>query len=454
MGDFGVKEDDLLGSLKYNAMVWRLRKDLKPDTGDAGVAKMIGDLDANVRKLNAQVAAAPVVARFLKDAGAIAQGDDLKKVWVDARTLGPGKLGGRWTASINPEAGELSFTRGSTTLMFVRIQLKDGGDGEAVYLSTRELSIGDAAEILDAGGAGAAQAFAQTLPDLKVWRGPRGWNVDGRGAVGVQAWIRPDSNMSVDVPGYAPGINAAGEIAKVQAAAGGEPQRDTPLQNIPPESLALLARYAGCRFLTGAEWKAAHAMFDGGSTPAGSNLRDVTFTRQRDYVETARRTPGLKMQDAYKWPDDGVFLPEERKKQVKLGSAAQARPENDGVLWFVPAHAGGGTRVHHLVGNVSELVADNWKAFETVAPTGVNALLNPPSGEPVLTFQIIGGSALSAPEVPVDEALPVDMFDAGEGFADVGCRLAFDATGTPPPRQSYASRLARLLAGDVYLLSK
>jgi hypothetical protein len=448
MGDFGVKEEGLEGALKYDAMVWRLRREVKGDTPDARVAEMIADLAGKTRVIGAGVMDAPVVSRLLRDAATIAQGDDLKKIWVDARTLGPGKLGGKWAGTINAEAGEIAFTHGSTTLSFVRMQLKDGGDGEAVYLSTRELSIGDAAEILDA--ANGSAAFAKTLPDLKVWRGPRGWNVDGRGSLGVQSWIRADSNMSAEVPGYAAGIGAAGEIAKVQESAGGEPKRESPVQNIPPESLALVARYAGCRFPTSAEWKAAHAMFDGGSTPGGANLRDETFTKQRDHVERARRTPGLKMQDAYQWPDVGAFVPADAKTKPAAGSAAKARPENDGVLWFMPTDRGGGARVHHLVGNVAELVVEDWKKFETTppAPAGVHDLL-----ENVSVF-VIGGSALSAPELAVDQPLAVDLFDAGEGFTDVGCRLAFDATGTPPPRQSHASRFLRLLGGEVYVFGK
>lgn len=448
MADFGVKEESLEGGLKYNAMVWRMRKELKGDTGDSRVAEMIGELDAKVKGLGSGVAGAPVVSRFLKDAGAIAQGDDLKRVWVDARTLGPGRLGGKWAATLNAEAGEIAFAHGSTTLTFVRMQLKDGGEGEAAYISTRELSIGDAAEILDVAGAAGAQAFVKTLPDLKVWRGPRGWNVDGRGGLALQAWIRSDSNMSPEVPGYAPGIGAPGEIAKVQDSAGGEPKRESPVQNMPPESLALLARFVGCRFPTSAEWTAAHAMFDGGSTPAGSNLRDETVARQRDHVEKARRTPGLKMQDAYQWPDVGVFVPADAKTKPAAGAQARMRPENDGVLWFMPTGSGGGTRVHHLVGNVAEYVVNDWKKFETTPPSGVSDMLG------TVNVFAIGGSSLSAPELAVDQPLAVDLFDAGEGFVDVGCRLAFDATGTPPPRQSYAARLGRLLAGEVYLLGR
>ena len=446
MGDFGVSEDGLEGALRYNAMVWRLRKEVTPDTGDARVAEMIAEFAQKTRAIGAGVMDAPVVSRLIRDAATIAQGDDLKKIWVDARTLGPGKLGGKWAATMNAEAGELAFTRGQTTLTFVRMQLKDGGEGEAAYISTRELSIGDAAEILDA--AGGQSAFKATLPDARAWAGPRGWAIDGRGNLATHGWIQVDANMTASLPGYAPGIQVPGEIAKVQDAAGGEPRRESPLQSMPPESLAMVARYAGCRFLTSAEWKAAHAMFDGGSTPAGANLRDATFAKQRDYVDNARRTPGLARMDAFQWPDVNVFVPADVKSKPVTGRDAKARPENDGVLWFLPTESGGGTRVHHLVGNVAELVVDDWKRFESTPPTGVSDLFAK------VSVLAIGGSALSAPELPVDQPLAVDLFDAGEGLADLGCRLAFDATGTPPPRQSYASRFSRLLGGEVYLMGR
>ena len=44
------------------------------------------------------------------------------------------------------------------------------------------------------------------------------------------------------------------------------------------------------------------------------------------------------------------------------------------------------------------------------------------------------------------------VFKATEGFADVGCRLAFNAKGTPPPRESFAVRALKILTDEVYLL--
>jgi hypothetical protein len=97
------------------------------------------------------------------------------------------------------------------------------------------------------------------------------------------------------------------------------------------------------------------------------------------------------------------------------------------------------------VGNVAELVVEDGPLFERAAPAGVQDMLARAS------LGVIGGSALSAPQLPIDKPIPLDPEDITEGYADIGCRLAFNAAGTAPPRESFAARLSKLLTNDAYL---
>ena len=159
--------------------------------------------------------------KLLADAAPLVRGEELVRPKVDPRTLGPGRMGGKWQATLDTTTADLTFTHGSATLLFVRVALPAAGPDEAVYLSTRELSIGDAAEIVATSGDWAQ--FKIDLPALNVWTTPRGWTLDARGVLITQTWMQADSNMTPDLPGYPPGILQPGQIARVDESAGGEP---------------------------------------------------------------------------------------------------------------------------------------------------------------------------------------------------------------------------------------
>jgi hypothetical protein len=447
MPDYSVDEGTLPPKLRYNVLYAKLRAQTKPDDSDERVVEVLGAFDRTVRGLGAEVTGARNVGKLLADAAPIVRAEEIVRPKVDPKTLGPGQMGGKWQATLDTTTADLTFTRGSTTLLFVRVEVPGPDPEAAVYLCTRELSIGDAAEIVDSAGASGWAKFKDGLPQLNTWKTPRGWTLDARGVLTTQGWMQMDSNMTAELPGYAPGILQPGQIAKVTDAVGGEPQRDHPLQEIPPFTLAYVARLAGCRFPTSAEWIAAHKKFDGGAVPAGSNLRDATFEKQKQYIKTARES--VTRQDGFPWPDTGAFTPAGGAK-VPVGEKAASRPENDGVLWFVPTSVGGGDRVHHLVGNVAELVVEDGPQFEqTPASTATNALQDMLGN---VKLEVIGGSALSAPELPLDRPILLDFEDITEGYSDIGCRLAFNAAGTAPPRESFAVRLRKLLTDDGYLL--
>ncbi|MDB5174163.1 MAG: hypothetical protein JWN51_2936, partial [Phycisphaerales bacterium] len=60
---------------------------------------------------------------------------------------------------------------------------------------------------------------------------------------------------------------------------------------------------------------------------------------------------------------------------------------------------------------------------------------------------VIGGSSLSAPEIPLDKPLPVDHTE--ESYADVGLRLAFTA-----PSRSLAEKARLALGEQAYIWNK
>ncbi len=449
MPDYSVDEATLPPKLRYNLLYSKLRKDARPDDSDERVVEVLGAFDRAVRGLGADVANARNVSKLLADAAPIVRAEEIVRPKVDPKTLGPGQMGGKWQANLDTTTADLTFTRGSTTLLFVRVEVPGADPEAAVYLCTRELSIGDAAEIVEAAGPSAWAKFKDGLPAMNTWKTPRGWTLDARGVLTTQSWMQVDSNMTSQLPGYAPGIGVPGQVAKVADTAGGEPQRDHPIQEIPPYTLAYVARLAGCRFPTGAEWNAAHKKFDGGGTPSGSNLRDATFEKQRAHIKSARAS--VTRQDGFPWPDMGAFGATAVQK-LPVGDNARSGQQSDGILWFTLTSTGGGERVHHLVGNVAELVVEDGPQFErTPASAATNAIQDMLGN---VKLGVIGGSALSAPELPIDRPIPLEFEDITEGYSDIGCRLAFNAAGTAPPRESFAARLRKLLTDDGYVLGQ
>jgi len=65
------------------------------------------------------------------------------------------------------------------------------------------------------------------------------------------------------------------------------------------------------------------------------------------------------------------------------------------------------------------------------------------AAEPATGLFVIGGSALSPPELPTDRPLPLKP---GAAYADVGFRLAFTA-----PSRNLAERLEWALAGQGFV---
>jgi hypothetical protein len=221
-----------------------------------------------------------------------------------------------------------------------------------------------------------------------------------------------------------------------------------PMQYLPAPTAVYVAARLGCRLPTSDEWKAAYAR-----TPrdAAWNLRDQTWERQRQHVANS----GGQLE----WPDAGAFWPRNYKGPRRTGANAESQRTRDNNLWFREVDdggggaGGGGVVFQNLVGNVAEFVWDDPRDFEQMRDKSLTSIYKLLEQQPDKLF-VIGGSALSAPELDVTKALPVDLDrndtppSAWAGYADVGMRLAFSAPSTP------VQRLLSVLREQSYLVRK
>jgi formylglycine-generating enzyme required for sulfatase activity len=198
------------------------------------------------------------------------------------------------------------------------------------------------------------------------------------------------------------------------------------MQHITPVGAALVARIAGCRLPTAAEWAAARTKGDVGPP----NLRDVTWRKVFDRFQGSAPMQQALMAGGFRGAATG-------RDDGKVAST-----QDDGVIWLRPTDAGKigeGAAFRDLVGNVAEFVFESPAALEKAPATaaGVLAVLAKDS------IRVIGGSALS-PE-SVEPATPQTLGSANPGianFSDVGFRLAFTA-----PRAAGAAGAAERIQG-------
>jgi hypothetical protein len=143
------------------------------------------------------------------------------------------------------------------------------------------------------------------------------------------------------------------------------------------------------------------------------------------------------------WADRGVFNPPAAPHGAQATVDLRSNDAYaDGILWFRPVtsapddgdedddndnddHA-----CRDLVGNVAEFLCDS-----PVPPDG-----DVTGRAPSLRAAVVGGSALSPPELGYGRASPLSAAVRHRGFADVGFRLAFDAP-TPSPADRIRSAI-------------
>lgn len=314
------------------------------------------------------------------------------------------------------------------------------------YLGTTEVSLAQFVTVLDAHAAWARmQSLLWTqVPGVRgdTRRGPRTWEW-ARPGLGMNAsilWLSPD-----DANNFAPQLlDPASRFNRnlIAPAFGGIPSDGHPMQQLSAEAALYFAGLCGCRLPTPHEWKVAYEQFGKDVPPERWNLRDRTWDVQRRHAASAAAGDGVPP------PDAGVYLPEDKAingKPIPTGAAATAGRQDDRTLFFRTVNSAGlgGDTFRHLVGNVAELVCEGGQPFERYperrTPDGVKRF----AASKDVRLSVIGGSALSPPELPLTEPLPINP---GAPYADVGFRLAFTA-----PSRSLGERLEWALGAQDYV---
>lgn len=354
---------------------------------------------------------------------------------TDPARLGPGALPG--FAGVMGEGGSVRFSREDppVTLEFRPVEVVGAGSARAIaYLSTTEVSVGvfsAASTLADASGS-AMRALLPPIPSeiADPREGPRAWRwaaPTGPGMAPALSWLKP-SRVVTRAQEYPPGLSPD------------TPTAEHPMQHVSPTAAALAARALGCRLPTAAEWRAARAA-SGAVSASACNLRDATWKRQQEHVESLRRAnPNLPTLESLSFAD-------------ALGpKTAGTLPESDGVLWLAGVAVGPGP-FHHIVGNVAEYVVEPgpsaWPEAAS-SPAALAAFLRSSA------IGVAGLSALSPCEPAMLGDPPIVVYPARDisaqvGYADVGFRLAFSADGAAPA-ESLAARLARVVTVERYVL--
>ncbi|HWE98158.1 MAG TPA: SUMF1/EgtB/PvdO family nonheme iron enzyme [Tepidisphaeraceae bacterium] len=308
----------------------------------------------------------------------------------------------------------------------------------AFYLCTTEVSAGQFAGVIEAQ---AAWPQARMLPwayqpgKRDTRPGPRAWEWSEQSPVTMAVpalWLTPDEDND-----YPPAFRA-GRFNRnaLSDRVGGNPSADHPMQYVSAQAALFYAGLCGCRLPASTEWQTAYEAFEKSAPLDHWNLRDRAWEMQRKYVAANHGN---------RWPDEGIFPV--GGSTGAAGVSASSRAGDDGALYFRPVASAAGSVFHHLVGNVAEYVCDASAPFdawpEKKTAEGVRKFAEQFPG----SLSVIGGSALSAPQTPVDKPLPVEH--AEESYADVGLRLAFTA-----PSRSLAEKARWALGDQPYLWPK
>jgi hypothetical protein len=245
------------------------------------------------------------------------------------------------------------------------------------------------------------------------------------------------------------------------------PGEQLPLQFVTPQAAFYLSRRLGCRLPTSQEWLAALAQAKSstdvnmkGFATLGYRLRDRQFAK---LLTNPNRDP-------HYFPDDNIFIGDTGREIIPRGVNASIWQVVDleqlsgrssdapgAALWplsTLATSSGYGFRTvgdtdnyagvfHDLIGNVAEYTMDS----PVVLAEKVLVAPSQPTGETVKrvndwfsadhlkTVSVIGGSALSPPNMDPDKPFPLPDATHPTVFADVGFRLAFTDPASIPNAQ-------------------
>ncbi|MBL8760281.1 MAG: hypothetical protein JNL50_03180 [Phycisphaerae bacterium] len=396
---FGATAEDIPAKARLNLLVLALKDDVAK-AGDDAAAKAAADkFRGGAGALGAAVAAevAPIVAALdaaEKEPAPTGGGS------VNFATAGPGSAG--WSAKPGADGASVVYTTPSgQSIEFIRIA------GTETFLSASEVSIG---VFRDAAFGKPTMTRLAKRADLV---GPIGWQPKGQGDIEP---ARGKGGRGGDKFGWletAPGLQNAGQApfpVELEPKIGA-PSASHPMQQVSARVASEAAAAIGCRLPTASEWSAAAGM--GPKVDGSANRRDAAWKAMRDHMIGVTQGAAKPRFDTLPWPDDGAFVPTGVKVPVRM-DAVEVDGGDDGTVWFRTAASPDG-RFHDLVGNVAEWV---------LAP-----------GAAAGQAQVIGGSAMSAKEVAADQAQRATGA-ATQGYADVGFRLAFEASGGGPATAS------------------
>jgi hypothetical protein len=367
-----------------------------------------------------------------------------------APKIGPGDLppaqGGagraKWTPQGDQDArGVVMYTLSvegvpAQTIAFAPVTVND----KVVYVSTTEISVGQAGAVLASAGRSAIFAkLVEDWNDFDTRKGLRTWRPSGRMPVDANKPPLVPSALPTGLKGWLPSVTGVEKVAQPLADANLiGPNWDAPVQALPPEAALVVALSMNCRLPTAAEWKAAWAMNAQPDPAPGAQLRGSWFKKQHE-VTKAARAAGFMLP----WQQEGSFWPQGSRQPASLQADDAVLPGDEAGLFFRSVNSGEtASPFKHLMGNVAEFVVSEPGKFDALAPDQVV----PRSVSSAQELRVIGGSAVSSITLPRTEPLAAEPLRARLGFSDVGFRIAFGAD-QGLPQQVLAKEVKALLSG-------
>lgn len=375
---------------RYNEVLRQLAADLAT-ADDAKARALIDAFAVSVQTLPGGISYLAEVESTLARLRAALDGSAAAPAPDSALKLGPAATG-QYTAQRDGELIRFVPTTGVQLPELVFAPVHVPGRDALTYMSVTECSVLVASRIASLAPAGElsrAITVFDAMSDPR--RGPRSWE-----------W-----NKSRDA------ITTARAWLPSGAGGRGVPSDDSPMQYVSPAAAAYLANLVSCRLPTAVEWSSALARTHNDET-SPCNLRDRAFDSFAQQVHLAP-------------VDLDVCVPGAAPATPAADPTATPRPTDD-VVWFLPVNKGCGTPFKNLVGNVAEYVLDPAANAPATPPSTTNRFQAVDdwvraAGNSVC---VIGSSALSDPtSTLLTTRHPVDLVLAGEGYSDVGFRLAF-----------------------------